>query len=203
VFAGKFSERDALDVDITVPPGTALKIASFATDLTVYGRTGSADITSGVTTTRLVEVDGDLRLRYGSGPAHVDRVSGTAVLKYGSGDVEFDEVGGALDLACGTGNLDLGIAHGSVRMRSGSGRVAIGRAEGDVELVCGSGGMSIGLPAGQAAKLDVLTGSGRLDSTLPVEQTAPSGPAISIRARTGNGDIHLFRADSPVAEKVL
>jgi hypothetical protein len=111
-------------------------------------------------------------------------------------------VGGSLDMACGTGNLEIGTAHGSVRLRTGSGQASIGAAESDVELVSGSGGLSVGLRAGQSARLDVVTGGGRLDSELPVEDTPPSatGRAITIRARTGSGDVRIFRAEQTVPE---
>jgi hypothetical protein len=46
-----------------------------------------------------------------------------------------------------------------------------------------------------AARLDVMTGSGQLRSDLPVADTPnPAARAISVRARTGSGDVHLVRA---------
>ena len=202
LFTGRTSGRDALDVDITVPSGTHVKIASLGADVVVQGRCGSADVAGGSTSTQIDEVDGDLRLRYGSGPAHVERVTGSAMVKSGAGAATFGEVGGSLDMACGTGNLDIAIAHGSVRLRTGSGQASIGVAESDVELVSGSGGLSVGLRAGQSARLDVITGGGRLDSELPVEDAAPASTrrAITIRARTGSGDVRIFRAEQSVPE---
>jgi hypothetical protein len=200
LFTGRFAERDAVDVEITVPSGTHVKIASYGADVVVHGRCGSADIAGGSTSTQVDDVDGDLRLRYGSGPARALRVTGSVVVKSGAGAASFGEVGGALDMACGTGNLDVGTAHGSVRMRTGSGQVSIGVAESDVELVSGSGGLSVGLRAGQSARLDVVTGGGRLNSELPVEDTprASTGRSIKIRARTGSGDFRIFRAEQSV-----
>jgi hypothetical protein len=66
---------------------------------------------------------------------------------------------------------------------------------GDVDVASGTGELAIGIPAGQAARLDVTTGSGRVNSELPVEERpATAGRAITVRARTGSGDIRLFRA---------
>jgi len=54
---GRYSGRDALDVDITVPSGTTMKIASWGADVVVTGRSGNVDISSGSTTTELDHVD--------------------------------------------------------------------------------------------------------------------------------------------------
>lgn len=195
VFTGRI-DADALDVDITVPPGTPLRLASYAADVVVHGRCGSADIASGASSTQLGEVDGRLRLRYGSGPSHADRVRGSVVVKCGSGAATFGEVDGPIDMACGTGSLDVTTARGRVRMRTGTGHTSIGIAEGDVEVTSGSGALSVGLRPGQSARLDVVTGGGQLRSDLPVEDHPPATAheAITIRARTGSGDVHVFRA---------
>jgi hypothetical protein len=194
VFLGRASPRDALDADISVPAGTAMKISSYGADLIIDGRGGSADIASGATTIRIENVDGDLRVRFGSGPVQVSRVSGTVVLRYGSGEAHLGEIGGALDMACGSGSLDVQIAHGSVRARTGAGRASVGCAYGDVDLTSGSGGLEVGLPPGQNARLDVLTGGGQLQSELDVHDRAPGGEAITVRTRTGSGNVRLFRA---------
>jgi DUF4097 and DUF4098 domain-containing protein YvlB len=167
----------------------------------MQGRCGVADIASGSASMQLEHVNGDLRLRYGSGPAHAQRVTGSVVVKSGSGPATFGEVAGALTMACGSGTLEIGVAHGAVRMRTGSGQAIITVAESDVEFASGSGGLAVGLRAGRLARLDIITGAGSVRSDLPVEDTAPtaSGRASTIRARTGSGDIRLFRAEPAVA----
>jgi hypothetical protein len=196
IFSRHSREQDGMDVDVTVPAGTAMRISSYGADIEVTGRSGSADIASGSAATRLDDVDGDLRLRYGSGPATVRRVKGSAEVKYGSGKLNLGEVGGVLDVTCGSGSLQVGVAHGAVRLRTGSGGATIDVAESDVELTSGSGDLSIGLRKGHSARLDVVTGSGRLHSEFSVDDVPPSGaePA-TIRARTGSGDVHLRRAE--------
>lgn len=195
VLTRRARDHDGMDVEITVPAGTAMRINSHAADIVVAGRSGSAEIATGSASTRLDEVDGDLRLRYGSGPAFVRCVKGSVEAKLGSGRLEMGEVGGALDVTCGSGNLQVGVAHGAVRLRTGSGDAAIDVAESDVDLTSGSGDLSIGLRPGHSARLDVLTGSGRLHSELSVEEMPPNDAApATIRARTGSGDVHLRRA---------
>lgn len=189
--------RAAVDVDVVVPSGTSTKIVSYGADVVVEGRTGNTDIAAGSSRTELDYVDGDLRLRYGSGPARVAKVSGTAEIKSGSGTVRLGDVGHRLVMACGSGNLEVDVAHGPVSLRAGSGQADIAIAEGDVDLVTGSGGLTVGLRSGQVARLDVTTGSGQLLSDLPVEDRAPaSSRPITIRARTGSGDVRITRAAS-------
>jgi hypothetical protein len=193
--AGKFRLRDAMNIEVVVPSGTAMKIATFAADIAVSGRSGGADIACGATTVDVEFVDGDLRLRCGTGPIRVGRVSGSAVVKGGSGEVSIGVVGRDLDVAFGSGSLDLGVAHGSVRTRCGSGPATIGIAESDVDVTSGSGAVTIGLSPGQQARLDVMTGHGQLRTEMPVEQNRDgSGRVLTIRARTGHGDVLIRRA---------
>jgi hypothetical protein len=196
IFGGRFTERDALDVEITVPARTTMKIGSWGADVVVTGRAGSTDISSGSTTITIEQVDGDLRLRYGSGPAQAQHVTGSVTVRSGSGTVTLGEVGGSIDVGCGSGSLEVASSGGRVRMRTGSGQASIGAAGGDVDLTSGSGGLSVGLRPGQPARLDVVTGAGQLRSDLPIENDAPvnAARAITVKARTGSGDVHIFRA---------
>jgi hypothetical protein len=192
---GGSRNHDAVDVEVTVPSGTPIKISSFTADITVTGRCGPADIASGASEINADHIDGDLRLRYGSGNCHIDHVTGSVQTRSGSGDAWFGEVGGALSSACGTGRLEVGTVRGAVRFRAGSGGATFGAIYGDVDLASGSGELRIGVPAGVSARLDLTTGSGHVDPQLPISQTpAGGGRPITIRARTGSGDVQLFRA---------
>jgi hypothetical protein len=195
VLGGRDRERQGIDITVTVPAGTAMKLSSYSAPIQVNGRSGSADIAGGACGVDIDEVDGDLRLRLGSGTAEVRTVSGSVQSRTGSGDAHFGEVAGDLTSACGSGDLSVDTIRGRARSRAGSGTASLGVVFGDVDLASGSGELSIGLPAGTAARLDVTTGSGRFDSELPVED-APNAAAktITVRARTGSGNVRLFRA---------
>lgn len=194
LFGGRRT-RDAVDITVTVPSGAPVKITTLAAPITVEGRCGNADLAAGSSTINLDDVDGDLRLRFGSGSARAKRVSGTVETRAGSGDVELGEVHGALTSACGSGQIDVAVARGPVRFRTGSGGARFGAVYSDVDVATGSGGLSIGLPAGRTARLDVTSGTGQVASELPIEN-APKGKGtpITVRARTGSGDVRLFRA---------
>jgi hypothetical protein len=193
-FLGGRRERESVDIIVTVPSGTPVKAASFTADVTVRGRCGTADVASGAADIHFDHVDGDLRLRYGSGQCHVEQVSGSVQARSGSGQASFGRIDGSLSSGCGSGRLDVASIRGAVRSRAGSGDVALGAVYDDVDVASGSGGLSIGLPAGRPARLDVTTGSGRVESDLPIEdRPSGTGRPLTIRARTGSGDIRLFR----------
>lgn len=189
------SHQHAIDITVSVPSGTAVRLSAVTADVAVNGRSGSADIAAGSSAITLDHVDGDLRLRSGSGSARVSRVSGSVEARSGAGDTHYGEIGGSLTSGCGSGDLDVGAVHGSVRSRAGSGSASLAAVYGDVDVVSGSGRLAIGLPAGRTVRLDVTTGSGRVNSELPVDDapTAKDVP-ITVRARTGSGDVRLFRA---------
>jgi hypothetical protein len=186
---------DLVDVTVRVPAGTAMKISSFTGAVTVRGRSGGADIATGVADINLDVIDGDLRLRYGGATARVGEVRGSASVRSGAGDAVLDAVAGDLSCGCGTGALEVGPVGGRVRWRAGSGSARFASVHNDVDLASGSGAVSIGLPTGITARLDVTAGSGRVSSELPIE-SGPSGAGrpITVRARTGSGEIRLFRA---------
>jgi hypothetical protein len=194
VFAGRHKHK-GVDVHVTVPVGTAVKISTFTAPIWIPGRVGGADLAVGTGEVGVREVDGDLRLRFGRGSVRAVKVSGSVQVRSGSGDAVFGEIGGDLHAGCGSGGLRARVVHGSVTSRCGSGAARLGAVHGDVDLASGSGGVEIGLPIGVSARLDVQTGSGRVRSDLPIEEQAePANQAITIRARTGSGDVHLFRA---------
>lgn len=185
----------SLDVHVVVPTGTPVKISTFTAPITIAGRVGDADIAFGSADVTVRDVDGALRLRFGNGNARVVNVTGSVQLRAGSGSARFGEIGGALEAGCGTGDIEVHRVHGKVRTRCGSGSALLGEVHGDVDVASGSGALQIGLPAGLTARLDVNTGAGRVNSEFPIDDgpRSPKG-AITLRARTGSGDVRLFRA---------
>jgi hypothetical protein len=187
--------RSAVDVRVVVPTRTAVKITTIDAPIRVLGRVNGADIAFGRGSAEIDAVDGDLRLRFGQGETHVERVAGTVEIRSGHGKVDLGEVVGDLRAGTGSGDLHVAVARGAVSARSGSGNARLDEVHGDVELTSGSGDMEVGLPAGIVARLEAKTGSGQVRSDLPVADTpAPSGTRIDLRARTGQGNVRIFRA---------
>lgn len=194
VFGLRFG-RDAVDVEVTVPTGTACKIGTGSAPVVLKGTCGGAEVTTGSGDITLDTIDGDLRLRTGSADATIEKVTGDAHTRSGSGNVRFGKTGGSLNAGFGSGNLEIGTSHGPVRSRAGSGDLRIDAVFGDVDLGAGSGTITLGLPAGVSARLDVTSGSGRVHSDLPIEdQPIGNRGSITVRTRTGSGNVRLFRA---------
>lgn len=194
IFGGS-RDHHGIDMRIVVPSGTAVKISAFTAPISITGRVGGADLAFAAAEAAVGHVDGDLRLRFGSGTAEAAHVGGSVQVRSGSGDAQFGEIGGALTSGCGSGVLRVRVVHGAVRSRCGSGTARLDEVHGDVDATSGSGSLEIGLPAGVTAHLDVHTGSGRVQSELPIEnEPATRTDAITVRARTGSGDVRLFRA---------
>lgn len=192
---GNRRDRGAVDVRVTVPSGTAVKITTHTGDIALLGRCGDADLSSGSAAITADEVDGDLRLRYGSGSARIGRVRGAVQRRSGSGDASFAEVAGELTSVCGSGDLTVETARGAVHSRTGSGAAVVGAAFGDVDMASGSGPLTVGVPTGTSVRLDVTSGSGQVHSDLPIDAApATATHAISVRARTGSGDVRFVSA---------
>lgn len=195
LIADRLRSSAGIEVAVRVPSGTAMRVVTFTADITVRGRSGGADIATGTGRIELDEVDGDLRLRYGSSSAIARRVTGKTTVRSGAGDARFGELLGGLQSGFGTGRLRVDVVRGSVCSRTGSGDAQLDAVYGDVDLASGSGAMSIGLPGGVTARLDVKTGSGQVRTDLPINEKPKSASgAITVRARTGSGDVRLFRA---------
>ncbi|CAN5581812.1 hypothetical protein BH10ACT8_BH10ACT8_02320 [soil metagenome] len=194
-FGRKHGDQDAVDITVTVPAGTAVKVARFAADVTLEGRLGGTDLAGGSGSTSVAEVAGNLRIRTGSGPVRIGSVTGPVELKSGASEIHLADPAGAVDVALGSGSLTISTARGPVRLRAGSCTVSIGEAQSDLDLTAGFGAVDIGLAEGQQARLDVVTGHGRLHTEMPVSQQAPaSGRPLTVRAKTGSGDITIRRA---------
>ncbi len=192
---GGRGRQEAVEVIAVVPSGTPVRLAVADASVRVVGRCGAADVAGGSVDLVLEQVDGDLRLRFGRGTGRVDRVTGAAQARSGSGDVRFGEVGGDLTYGTGSGTVEVATARGAVRCRAGSGNAVLRAVYGDVDLASGSGALTIGVPAGVSARLEIVSGSGSVQSDLPIED-APSAAArsITVRARTGSGPVSLRRA---------
>jgi hypothetical protein len=199
IIAGWRGGHDSIDAVIEVPTSTPIKISSASEAITVSGSCGDADIATSAAQISLEQVAGQLRLRYGHGESHVATVTGSAQISAGGGSAQFGEVGGRLRVKFGSGDLNAEVIRGDFQIRAGTASARLGAVYGNVDLAFGSGPITIGLPAGVAAHLDITSGSGQVHSDLPIEAApASTERTITIRARTGSGEIRILRA-TPVA----
>lgn len=112
MFGRKHSERDALDVEVTVPTGTAMKIGTFATDITIDGQAGSTVIRSGRGGIDISAASGPIDIATGSGDVTVGVARGSVRLRSGSSRTVVHEAHQDVDLLSGAGSLTVGLPPG-------------------------------------------------------------------------------------------
>jgi hypothetical protein len=183
-------------VRVTVPCGTAARVAvaSAATDL--RGRLGAVEVTS-ASADGVVEHCSELQVRTASGDTRVGTVTGSATIGTASGGVRVQSVGAGLRVRTASGDVEVGAAAGEVSVNTASGDVGIDRiAGGEVRVKTASGDISLGVVPGLRVWLDLSSVSGRMQSALDEDDTgADGGPAqLTLSVRSVSGDQRIRRS---------
>ena len=188
-----------IDGDITLD----VAAASVSTEKT-RGRlrldTGSGSVT-------VVDAEGDLDLDTGSGDVTVTNVKGTRlVVDAGSGELTGSGIAvSKLEMDLGSGGARLSDIHSrDIWLDSGSGSVDLALAE-DIESMIidsGSGSVTLRLPPSLGAAVDIDTGSGGIESELPLTITHRSSSHLTgsigdgagrLRVDSGSGRVRLVK----------
>ena len=138
----------------------------------------------------------------GSGDQLIGSLDGSIDAKAGSGDIEVERAGGGLDAEAGSGDVRARAVGGAVRVQVGSGSVDVSQsAPGDVAVQTGSGDVSVRLPPGAGVTLALRTGSGSIESALPIQlqgeirrnrlEGIVRGGGASVDIATGSGSIRI------------
>jgi hypothetical protein len=173
------------EVSVIVPEGTHTHVRTVSGDIFVAGIRSNTSVTtvSGrVTTTGL---EGEVGLRSVSGDVDLQGVGGT---------VRVNSVSGDLTIRSGDPT--------EVTARTVSGEITLDLDEvPDIDCITVSGDVAVRLPPDAGLELDVVTVSGRLESSFPDELDAgkrrlrgrigDGGPRLV--ARTTSGDVILLR----------
>jgi hypothetical protein len=175
----------SIDYDIEAPA-----------DATLSAITGSGNITD-------TGVGQDAKLQTGSGSINATGLEGGFKIQTGSGNIAVDGNGqGDATVQTGSGDIDVKGVHGALKAQTGSGEIKIaGTPSSAWRLQTGSG--SVELATGNAPmNLDATTGSGKISTEAPAQQTSSEedhhhyhaqinggGPEVSVV--TGSGSIHV------------
>jgi hypothetical protein len=175
----------SIDYDIEAPA-----------DATLSAITGSGNITD-------TGVGQDAKLQTGSGSINATGLEGGFKIQTGSGNIAVDGNGqGDATVQTGSGDIDVKGVHGALKAQTGSGEIKIaGTPSSAWKLQTGSG--SVELATGNAPmNLDATTGSGKISTEAPAQQTSSEedhhhyraqinggGPEVSVV--TGSGSIHV------------
>ena len=216
----------AADLVVHVPSGTALdlnvgvgsvaaegtrgdlNVDVIAADVTLKGTRGAVRIESASGSVDAQDTEGNLDIDTASGSIELLRVRAPNLrVDTGSGEVRcVDVTADRIDIDTGSGGVELGRATAqSIRVDVGSGSVdvSVSREAKDVYVDTGSGSVTVRVPESIGADVDFSTGSGDIDSDLPITLQGRSrgslrgrigDGAARIRVSTGSGGIRIRRA---------
>lgn len=209
-----FGRPPSIDVTIELPTGSRIDAKAMAAFRST-GRIGDSQFNSAVGPVRLDETGrlnvrtaaGDVSVVRSAGPTEVTTASGkisigttegAATLKTSNGDITIGEVTGDVHLKTANGDITIDRALGDVDARTAHGSVRVGEVvRGSVGLETGFGEVELGVREGTAAWLDLASKWGAVRSDLEAsDEPDPAADKVEVRARTGVGDIAIFRAEA-------
>jgi hypothetical protein len=170
----------ALHIEIKVPHGSTVELATASGDVRLEGTLAGLDAKSASGAVwALGEIAGDATISTASGETRLDRVAGDLNARTVSGGVQADLVEGSVSVKSVSGDIRVG----SVR----EGRVTVHSVSGDVE---------VGVAPGTRVDVDAGSASGQISSELTLSDVPPpgDGPTVMIRSNTVSGDVRLVRA---------
>ncbi len=200
---GHMFHNIAIDYEISIPKNSTVVVSNGSGDIHVESISGFLHADTGSGDIRANGIGSDSKLETGSGSIDVQAAQGTLKAHTGSGDVSIrDSQVSDARLGAGSGSITASNIRGGLRADTGSGSLNIGGdPTSDWKLETGSG--SIHFHAIPKAKftLDAESGSGSIDSKLPITvsghiaQGVLRGPVNGggpvVKMFTGSGNIDL------------
>jgi len=208
-------------VNVRVPDGAAIEVATGSGEITAEGRFGAASIETSSGDTSLESVAGDLDVRTKSGDVSAKEVTGETRITSASGDVRCGHLAGPVTVKTASGDVTVESARGALSVQTASGDIRAGElatgcelksASGDQRvdrLIAGrarletvSGDLTVGIARSTVVAVDAETVSGDLFSEIELD---PDGPPtgdwdhgdvqrVELKARTVSGDVNIRRA---------
>jgi hypothetical protein len=174
----------SIDYDITAPKDTNLSAGS-----------GSGDL-------KINNVGVNSKLGTGSGNIDASGLSGSSSFDTGSGDITATLTGtGDVKAGTGSGNIHLNNVSGGLKAETGSGNIEVsGKPVSLWKIGTGSGDVTIATN-GSAFTLDASTGSGGIQTDVPMTVEGSldkhhvigkiNGGGPTVRVETGSGSVHV------------
>lgn len=174
----------SIDYDITAPKDANLSAGS-----------GSGDL-------RITNVGVNSKLGTGSGNIVATGLNGSTSLDTGSGDITASLNGnGDVKAGTGSGNIKLTNVSGGLKAETGSGNIEVsGKPVSMWKIGTGSGDVTIAVN-GAAFTLDASTGSGGIQTDVPMTVEGSldkhhvvgkiNGGGPTVRVETGSGSVHV------------
>lgn len=211
----------SISYEVDVPVATRLNAGTGSGNVTVEGIHGPLEAGTGSGSVRVARIGDMVNAHTGSGNITLDTISGSVRAHTGSGSIRGTGLAGSIEATTGSGNLqlqqssagrvraetgsgslDLTDINGPLRARSGSGSISVeGKVGGDWNVQSGSGSVTVRVPSNAAFNLHARTGSGSIDSQLPLTvqgklnkhdlQGKVHGGGFLLDLSTGSGSIRI------------
>ncbi|MBZ5515376.1 MAG: DUF4097 family beta strand repeat-containing protein [Acidobacteriia bacterium] len=211
----------SISYEIAVPAATRLRSETGSGDQTIENIKGPVKASTGSGSLHASGLEDEARLTTGSGDIELASLAGAVYAETGSGSIRAERLAGQVRAHTGSGDIHLeGSSIGPVKAETGSGNVEIhgvqgilnaqtgsgsiiiqGEPRGDWKLETGSGNVMMQLPAQAGFSLYAHTGSGSINSNLPItvqgklsrselRGTVRGGGSL-VEVGTGSGDIRI------------
>jgi Putative adhesin len=186
----------AVDIEVALPSRSRLHVSTAAAGVRAEGEFADVRFATGSGEVEIDTVVGKIKGATASGSVAVHAAEGSASVATASGDVTIGRLDGELKFRAASGSLFVDRLCGHVRSRTSSGSVRVAEAiRGGVSAGCSSGEVAVGVAEGTAVRLDILTGSGAVVSSLePSDGPEPGDETFLLQVRSGPGDVDVHRA---------
>lgn len=175
-------------VEVEAPAGISVEAATKVGDVRLRGSSGDATVRTGAGEVR---VDRCLALKAatGAGDLSVGSCTGGSATT-GTGEVLISSSEGELHTRAGAGDVRVEAGSGAVSAVTGAGDITVELLSGRAECRSGAGDVTVVVPRGEPVWLDLSAGLGSVRRDVdPVGAPAEGQPHLSVRARTGLGDV--------------
>lgn len=186
------SGASKVDLEVDLPHGATITAKTKSGSIGVTGEAGEVTAKTGSGDVSLEHAQ-EVHLSTGSGDVTARTCRG-GVVTTGSGDITVDEVAGT-GLQCRAGSGDVSLRHTQVEnvtAATGSGDITLHLGQGAFECRTGTGDIDVTLPHEIPVWLDLSSGTGRVTRDIdPVGAPADGQPHLSVKAKSGVGDIRV------------
>lgn len=190
--AGFFSKKPIqvnIDVVITVPNATEVRITSGSGDIDLEGIDGNHRIECASGDVEIQTVRGDLNISTASGDIEGKSLTGEVVFSAASGDIELEDVSGAIAASTASGDIEITGSDLSLEASAASGDVElrIARLAGDITVDSASGDIELAVGADNHARVHLETASGNVSSKLPLSELKQDKKRTELQGTLGDG----------------
>lgn len=176
-------------VHVEVPPGVPVDASTKFGDVSVGGGSGAATVRTGAGNVR---VERCLRVEAstGAGDVRIGSCTGGTV-STGTGGLTVESSEGELHTRTGAGTVTVHASSGGpVTAVTGAGDIRLELLSGTCECRSGAGDVTVVVPREEPVWLDLNAGLGSVRQEVdPVGAPAEGQPYLSVKARTGLGDV--------------